>query len=97
LLWAFYLGIFPILARTACAAMCKSGGKFRTRANDDGTLERWQQPKLPAWEVPKRNPHEQRPRAPDWEPKAAEIAGKAAAAEAGQKQTSRLGFRGYER
>jgi hypothetical protein len=34
-------------------------------------LECWQQPELPAWEVPKRNPHERRPRAPDWEPAAA--------------------------
>jgi hypothetical protein len=31
----------------------------------------WQQPKIPAWEVPKRNPHEPQPRAPDWEPKVA--------------------------
>jgi hypothetical protein len=46
--------------------------KFRTRANEDGTIERWQQPELPAWEVPKRDPHERRPRAP--EPEAAEIA-----------------------
>jgi hypothetical protein len=26
--------------------------------HEEGTIERWQQPKLPAWEVPKRNPHE---------------------------------------
>ena len=52
-------------------ALCKSGVKFRTRANDDGTLDRWQSPKLPAWEVPKRDPQERRPRAPDyWEPEA---------------------------
>jgi hypothetical protein len=34
-------------------ALRKSGVKFRTRANDDGTFERWQSPNLPAWEVPK--------------------------------------------
>jgi hypothetical protein len=55
-------------ARAAMWALRKSGVKFRTRANDDGTFERWQSPKLPAWEVPKRNPHERRPRAPDWRP-----------------------------
>ena len=70
-------------ARAAMWALRKSGVKFRTRANDDGTLERWQSPRLPAWEVPKRNPHERRPRAPDyWEPgAAAEIAELAAASD----------------
>ena len=58
-------------ARAAMWALRKSGVKFRTRANDDGTFERWQSPKLPAWEVPKRDPQERRPRAPDyWEPEA---------------------------
>jgi hypothetical protein len=56
------------------------GARYARRTSmilyDDGTIERWQQPKLPTWEVPKRNPHERRPRAPDyWEPEeAAEIA-----------------------
>jgi hypothetical protein len=60
-------------------ALRKSGVKFRTRGNDDGTLELWQSPKLPSWEVPRRNPHERRPRAPEWEPGAAvEIADLAA-------------------
>jgi hypothetical protein len=45
---------------------------FRTLVYEDGTIERWQDTELPAWEVPKRNPHERRPRAPDyWEPEAA--------------------------
>ena len=45
---------------------------FRTLVHEGGTIERWQQPELLAWEVPKRNPHERRPRAPDyWEPEAA--------------------------
>jgi hypothetical protein len=49
---------------------------FRVLSNDDGSIVRWQQPELPAWEVPKRDPHERRPRAPDyWEPdEAAEMA-----------------------
>jgi hypothetical protein len=57
--------------------------RFRTLVCEDGTIERWQQPKLPAWEVPKRNPHERRPRAPDyWElAVAAEIAELAAASD----------------
>jgi len=76
-------------ARAAMWALRKSGVTFRTASNDDGTLECWQQPKLSAWEVPKRNPHERRPRAPEWEPgvAAAEIAELSAGAEAGQKQT----------
>jgi hypothetical protein len=49
-------------------ALRKSGVKFRTRANDDGTPDRWQPPRLPAWEVPKRDPQERRPRAPEWRP-----------------------------
>jgi hypothetical protein len=49
-------------------ALAKSGVRFRTLPNDNGTLERWQSPKLSAWEVPKRNPHERRPRAPKWMP-----------------------------
>jgi len=43
----------------------------------------WRAGKLPAWEVPKRDPHERRPRAPEWEPRAttAEIAELAAASD----------------
>jgi hypothetical protein len=55
-------------ANAAMWALCESGVPFRTMTNEDSALERWQQPKLPAWEVPKRDPHERRPRAPDWEP-----------------------------
>jgi hypothetical protein len=59
---------FSPTARAAMWALRKSGVKFRTRANDDGTLERCQSPRLPPWEVPKRKPHERRPRAPEWKP-----------------------------
>ena len=71
-------------ARAAMWALRKSGVTFRTASNHDGALERWQQPKLPAWEVPKRDPNERRPRAPEQEPEelAAEIAELAGAAEA---------------
>ena len=51
-------------------ALYKSGVPFRTIVHEDSTIERWQQPELPAWEMPKRNPHERRPRAPDWRPEA---------------------------
>jgi hypothetical protein len=72
------------MARSARAAMCalyESGVPFRTIALEDGTIGRWRQPKLPAWEIAKKNPHERRPRAPDyWEPdETAEIAELAAA------------------
>ena len=55
--------------------------QMRQHRDDAGTLECWQQPELPAWEVPKRDPHERRPRAPEWEPGAAEIAELAAASD----------------
>jgi hypothetical protein len=70
-------------AKSAMHALYEAGLPFRTIVHEDGTIERWQQPKLPAWEVPKCDPHERRPRAPDyWEPEAAaeEIAELAAAA-----------------
>ena len=67
-------------ARSALWALYESGVPFRTIVHEDGMNERWQQPELPAWELPKRNPHERRPRAPEWEPEAAaEIAELAAA------------------
>jgi hypothetical protein len=63
-------------------ALYKSGVPFLTIVHGDGTIKRWQQPELPAWEVPKRDPHERRPRAPEWEPEAAaEIAELAAASD----------------
>jgi hypothetical protein len=57
-------------ANAAMWALAQSGVPFRTIVHEDGTIERWRQTKLPAWEVPKRNPHERRPRAPDWAPEA---------------------------
>jgi hypothetical protein len=75
------------VCRSSKSVMCllfEVGVPFRTIMHEDGTLECWQQPKLPAWEVPKRNPHERRPRAPEWEPgAAAEIAELAAASDDG--------------
>jgi hypothetical protein len=59
-------------ADAAMWALYESGVPFRVLSNDDGSTEHWQRPELAAWEVPKRNPHERRPRAPDyWEPRAA--------------------------
>jgi hypothetical protein len=55
-------------------ALTKSGVQFRTIVHEDGTIERWQQPKLPAWEVPKRNPHERRAREPEAAVEIAEFA-----------------------
>jgi hypothetical protein len=53
-------------AHSAMWALAQSGVPFRTIVHKDGTIECWHQPELPAWEVPKRNPHERRPRAPEW-------------------------------
>jgi hypothetical protein len=62
-------------ANTAMWALAQSGVRFREIVHEDGTIERWQQPELPAREVPKRTPRERRPRAPRWEPEtAAQIA-----------------------
>jgi hypothetical protein len=58
-------------ANAAMWALAESGVHFRAFTNGEGGLEYWQPPRLPEWEVPKRNPHERRPRAPDWEPEAA--------------------------
>jgi hypothetical protein len=63
-------------------ALYESGVPFCTIVHEDGTIERWQQPELPAWEVPKRDPHERRPRAPNWEPEAAAEIGEPAAVSA---------------
>jgi hypothetical protein len=54
--------------RTANAAMgapAESGVEFRVIVHKDGTLERWQQPELADWEVPRRDPNEPRPNAPE--------------------------------
>ena len=53
-------------ADAAMSALVESGVTFRVLSYDDGSTECWQQPELAAWEVPKRNPHERRPRAPDY-------------------------------
>jgi hypothetical protein len=45
----------------------EAGVPFRAIVHDDGTIECWQQPELLPWEVPKRDPHERQPQAPDWE------------------------------
>ena len=72
-------------ANAAMWALVESGVTFRAIVHEDGAIERWQQPELQAWDVPKRNPHERRPRAPDyWEPdEEAETAEPAATSEAG--------------
>ena len=54
--------------RSALAAMWalrKAGVRFRTIVHEDGTTERWRQPRLAPWEVPRRDPAEPRPNAPD--------------------------------
>jgi hypothetical protein len=58
-------------ANAAMWALAESGIRFRAFTNGEGGLEHWQPPRLPEWEVPKRNPHERRPRAPEWKPNAA--------------------------
>jgi len=46
-------------------ALYKSGVRFRSIVYEDGTIECWRLPRLPAWEVPRRDPAERRPLAPD--------------------------------
>jgi hypothetical protein len=47
-------------------ALRKSGVRFRTISHKDGgMMEHWRQPKLAPWEVPRRDPAEPRPGAPE--------------------------------
>jgi hypothetical protein len=52
-------------SNAAMWALRKSGVKFRTIVHEDGGIERWQQPRLAPWEVPRRDPAEPRPNAPE--------------------------------
>ena len=52
-------------AHAAMRAMRKSGVKFRTLVHNDGTTERWRQPRLAPWEIPRPDPAEPRPNAPE--------------------------------
>lgn len=52
-------------AHAAMWALGKSGVRFRTLVHNDGTIERWRQPRLAPWEMPRRDPAEPRPNAPD--------------------------------
>jgi hypothetical protein len=57
-------------AESAMWAIAKSGMKFRTLLNADGSRESWQRPKLEDWEIPKSDSREKRPRPPHyWTPK----------------------------
>jgi hypothetical protein len=51
-------------ARAAMWALKRSGVRFRQIVREDGLTERWRQPKLAPWEVPRRDPAERRPNAP---------------------------------
>jgi hypothetical protein len=56
------------VCRTASAAMWalkRSGVRFRKIVHPDGRAERWRQPRLAPWEVPRRDPAERRPNAPE--------------------------------
>lgn len=46
-------------------ALKRSGVRFRELVHADGTTERWRQPRLAQWEVPRRDPAERRPNAPE--------------------------------
>ncbi|HEY4808721.1 MAG TPA: VRR-NUC domain-containing protein [Roseiarcus sp.] len=47
-------------ARAAMWALKESGVKFRAFVREDGSIERWRQPALEPWEVPRRDPSERR-------------------------------------
>jgi hypothetical protein len=51
-------------ARAAMWALAKSGVKFRVIVRSDGSVQRWRQPALEPWEVPRRDPSERRPMHP---------------------------------
>jgi hypothetical protein len=52
-------------ANAAMVALAKSGVKFRTIINEDGTVERWKRPRLADWEKLRRDPREVRPLHPE--------------------------------
>ena len=54
-----------ITARSAMWALRRSGVRFRQLVHADGRTERWRQPRLVQWEVPRRDPSERRPNAPE--------------------------------
>jgi hypothetical protein len=51
-------------ARAAMWALKESGVKFRVCVRSDASIERWRQPALEPWEVPRRDPSERRPMHP---------------------------------
>ena len=51
-------------AHAAMWALKESGVKFRLFVRSDGAVERWRQPALEPWEVPRRDPSERRPMHP---------------------------------
>src|SRR5262249_54103511 len=57
-------GGLPLGARGDVGAQ-QVGREVRTITRADGTTERWWQPRLAPWEVPRRDPAEPRPNAPD--------------------------------
>jgi hypothetical protein len=52
-------------ANAAMWALRKSGARFRTIVREDSTTERRRQPRHAPWEVPRRDPAEPRPIAPE--------------------------------
>jgi hypothetical protein len=52
-------------ANAAMWALAESGVKFGVITHADGSRERWREPKLAPWEVPRRDPRESRPRSPE--------------------------------
>jgi hypothetical protein len=51
-------------AHAAMWALKESGVKFRVFVHSEGEVERWRQPALEPWEVPRRDPTERRPQHP---------------------------------
>jgi hypothetical protein len=52
-------------ANAAMAALAASGVQFRMTTRGAGETECWQQPELAPWEVPRRDPTEPQPSAPE--------------------------------
>jgi VRR-NUC domain len=52
-------------ANAAMVALRRSGVRFREIIREDGRVERWKEPWLASWEIPRADPSESRP----WHPK----------------------------
>jgi hypothetical protein len=60
-----HCGTSSAIPRYRLWALVASGVEFREIVSGDGTIDCWQRPELADWELPRRDPNEPRPNAPE--------------------------------